>query len=636
MGHTVILQFCRYAIGLCFACISGFTVADVSCTAGAQCSQTIQLVPGWNAVYLQITPDDGNPSTTSDFSTDVVFADLLDSTGPQIDSVWTWLPHRARIEFVQNQTTEALLSQPGWLRFFHPSSGEDFLNNLFAVSANRAYLVRLDGNTPAQLVISGTPVKPRTRWVPDALNFVGFHVDPAAPPTFADYLAASSAHTDPVIYQLNSATGSWDLKNPVTTIIDPDQAYWIYSDGGSSYTGPVQLEQGKVLDFGTGLDSLVVSLRNLSGDAHSLSMNMVANGGPIETKNTDPSSQTAWLPLPLATTVAADELKRVTVGVRRNAFSPGEYAQVMSITVPGMSRWLVPVNASAPSLKGLWVGVVSIDRVSQVHNYRHDCSAGPPVDHDYDPETADIIYGITPGSGFLLCDNAEGLQICDESGKNPSSAPGAPTEACTDIAGFPILMDASEENAVASPFQFRVLLHEDASGQVRLLKDVIQMWQDGTDPVSDPGHYVLLTDDSLVPNFKGIGLRDGEVVGKRVSTIAYDFDGDTHDASGSIGGVLSATLNLAADTPSNPFLHRYHPEHNGLGVDYTTPNSESYAVTRALVLTFGASEGRSNGDGYAQLYGTYTEAFSGLHKFPMTVSGTFTLRHVSPVDTLNQ
>ena len=88
---------------LWFVFSSGIASADVTCIAGGQCTQTITMVPGWNAIHLQVTPDD--------IGTDVVFSDFLDSTDEQIGSVWTWLPHRAKIEFVQNQSTEDLLSQ---------------------------------------------------------------------------------------------------------------------------------------------------------------------------------------------------------------------------------------------------------------------------------------------------------------------------------------------------------------------------------------------------------------------------------------------------------------------------------------------------------------------------------------------
>ena len=76
-------------------------------------------------------------------------------------------------------------------------------------------------------------------------------------------------------------------------------------------------------------------------------------------------------------------------------------------------------------------------------------------------------------------------------------------------------------------------MHVDAGGQARLLKEVTQMWKQGTtkpdpqDPsrqvVDVPGRYVWLTDPSLIPNYRGAALRDGVPVGLRLSTIAYDF-----------------------------------------------------------------------------------------------------------------
>ena len=596
---------------------SGIASASVNCVAGGQCTQTITMAPGWNAIYLQVTPDDNNPITTNDISTNTVFADFLDLTGPQISSVWTWLPHRAKIEFVQNQSTEDLLSQPGWLRFFPAVSPDAFLTNLHAVSANRAYLVKLEGAVGANLVVTGKPVMPRTQWVPDALNFIGFHVDPAAPPTFSDFLAASSAHVNPSVYQLNSASGVWELKDPTTTIIDPHKAYWIYSDGGSSYTGPLQLERGKRLDYGASLESLTLSLRNLSSTPHNLSLDMVANGIPIEHENTAPRPVPRWLPMPLNSVVAADELKRITVGVRRSVFTPGEYAEVLSVTVPGLSRWLVPVTASAPVLRGLFIGTVEINYVSHIHNYRRDCNPA----------------GGNPGIGYSLCTNPTGLASCDIDGTNP----GAGTTACIDT-GLPWLQDPNLLAEVATPMQFRFLLHRDALGQARLLKDVIIMWKDGTDPVTDPGHYVLVTDDTLVPNFKGITLRDGEVVGKRLSSIAYDFVGDTHDLDWVVESVqLSTVLSMPGDAPTNPFRHKYHPQHDGFDVDYVTPNNESYAVSRDILITFGSGdETQSNAANYSLFGGSYREVITGLHKFPIEIRGTLTLQHISPVDVLNQ
>lgn len=89
-------------------------------------NQTIDLRPGWNAVYLEVEP---NPRDTAS-----VFAGL------PIASVWAWNPRTSPVQFIQNPD-ELVPNQPGWLVFFPPSRPEAFLTNLFIVQANRAYLI---------------------------------------------------------------------------------------------------------------------------------------------------------------------------------------------------------------------------------------------------------------------------------------------------------------------------------------------------------------------------------------------------------------------------------------------------------------------------------------------------------------
>src|SRR6185295_13363375 len=57
-----------------------------------------------------------------------------------------------------------------------------------------------------------------------------------------------------------------------------------------------------------------------------------------------------------------------------------------------------------------------------------------------------------------------------------------------------------------SAFDLRLVIHVDGNGKAWLLKEVIQMWQNGTTTTNEagqavtdkPGRYVLLTDDSLI------------------------------------------------------------------------------------------------------------------------------------------
>jgi hypothetical protein len=110
-----------------------------------------------------------------------------------------------------------------------------------------------------------------------------------------------------------------------------------------------------------------------------------------------------------------------------------------------------------------------------------------------------------------------------------------------------------------------------------------------------------------------------------MSTMAYDFAGDTLAMAGGLDGVLTADIVLAADAPTNPFRHYYHADHGGDG----------YEVVRRMEFTFGPV-GEGLGANYDVKQGTYREVISGLHKEQIVAAGSFTLRHAAQIDTLNQ
>ncbi|MBL4671563.1 MAG: hypothetical protein JKX81_04830 [Arenicella sp.] len=623
----------RHCTGLKILCAAALLLAsqasfaDVTCIAGGSCTQTIPLSPGWNSIYVKVKPDDATLPN--------LIANFIDGDGAQIKSVWTWLPHRAKVDFVLDASTESLLSKPGWLRYFPESTEESFLTNLFTIDSNRAYLVHLAGTTSENLEITGKPVAPRTRWTPNSLNLTGFHIDQASPPTFLDFFAASSAHDGALIYELDSASGEWQVVDPATAIMQPHAAYWVFSNGGSDYTGPLALELGDVLDFGSSIQSLNLRIRNHSDQPNTVNLKMLANQTPMEFANPDPVSEDRWLPLPINLSIPADTLYRLRLGLRRANVTAVGYSEVLEVRIPGLTRWLIPVVGLAPSMSslelpkpdteisvwgdlfeqlldilvpvahaqadyaGLWVGVVEINAVSQANNYRRDCVADPAVVATivgFEP----VFIGINPGAG---------------------------AELCTDANGVPVLLDTSALAPVASPFQFRIIVHQNSSGQVNLLKDVIQMWQNGeTDQagvVTTPGRYVLLTDDALIPLFEGTQLRDGETVGSRTSTVAYDFTGAVLAMTGSLGSALEATNFLSEDAPTNPFRHKFHDRH-GQGFD----------IIRVMSLTFDNSASGALGAGYSELNGSFTETVTGLHKYPIISAGDFTLKRLSDVTEL--
>jgi hypothetical protein len=203
-----------------------------------------------------------------------------------------------------------------------------------------------------------------------------------------------------------------------------------------------------------------------------------------------------------------------------------------------------------------------------------------------------------------------------------------------------------------SEMNLRLMLHVDSNGRTRLVKEVIQMWRNGTFTndssgnrvVDKPGEYVLLTDDTLLPMFSGATLRDGESVGRRLSTIGYDFPSSATnnflDLSGAfaIGQSLTGTLTLPYDYPTNPFKHKYHPDHDNLNEHFDGPKIESFTTTRAIQMDFAAGPpaGPAVPDfGYNEMGGVYRESIAGLHKRTIYLRGTFRLSRVSQIAELN-
>ena len=79
------------------------------------------------------------------------------------------------------------------------------------------------------------------------------------------------------------------------------------------------------------------------------------------------------------------------------------------------------------------------------------------------------------------------------------------------------------------------------------------MWRDGTYTndgsgnlvANKPGQYVLLTDDTLIPMFGGSALRDGESVGRRISTVGYDFPSSATNNFLNLSGAFAINQKLS-------------------------------------------------------------------------------------------
>lgn len=558
--------------------------------------QTFVLQPGWNSIYLEVRPEPND--------TETVFGGL------PLASAWAWNPQYAKPDFIEDPTEE-MIQVPGWLGYFPRPRPESVLTNLFAVQPNRAYLLKIDGDAPVTWTVRGKPEIRDPKWVPDSFNLVGFPVDPAIPPTFATFLAASPAHAGQAVFRL--VAGSWQQVNPAATSIRSGEAYWVYCKGPSDYNGPISiaLDTGSELDFGGALGRAQIRIRNLATVPASIRLTQVAGSAPLPLQifRFDPDTgQIAWPMLPsqhlenvsergellveLApkrssfTSDTADLILEVSNGFgykrsiavsAKTAFAPPEFALRRAAEGRGLASALT--TTSVNRFAGLWVGTARVIKVSQAQ------------------------------TGSL------------------------------------------QPTPVKDEFSLRVLIHVDAAGTVRLLKEVIQLWIEGTempDPespgftvVDEPGHYVLVTKESLISSFEGAVLRDGEPVGLRVSTIAYDFPQEFVVMTGTFapGGTVAMALVVDSESPTNPFLHRYHPDHDNLDLRFAAFSEEAYPVSRSLAFELTATDPlgvERSGYGDNEISGIFRETLSGLHRNDIAVEGVFHLRRASGRPYLNQ
>jgi len=184
--------------------------------------------------------------------------------------------------------------------------------------------------------------------------------------------------------------------------------------------------------------------------------------------------------------------------------------------------------------------------------------------------------------------------------------------------------------AAGGQFDFNVLLHVNAAGDVRLLKDVTIMQKRNT--ASNLTQIVLVTDDTLLPNFDGVLKRSGRLVGVRHSSAFYPFEGQFLPLEGGVGSacLLDGTNTVASTLPTNPFRHRYHPVHK----DPKDLKGTAYDIQRRIEFQFRDSR-ILPGEGRERLNGTYRETIRGLHKVPVVVEGDVRLERISLVNTLN-
>jgi hypothetical protein len=413
-------------------------------------TQTVPLRPGWNAVYLEVTPDPADIAS-------VFSAASCGGMPVPLASIWTYDPSFGSVSTPPDPSS-GLRGETGWFGWYPPTSPESLLNNLYSVSVNTPYLVNLGGTNSVTCNITGIPkLRPR-RWIPDSFNLTGFAVDPQGSPSFGAYLQPSTAHDGQAIFRLTTS-GTWVPVLPYLEPIRSGESYWVYTAGSSDYQGPLEIDLLATdrLEFGVTTSEITVEATNKLDIDTVLSIQAVT--GPavplLYEKINQLTSGRTWMPmasqgqafdLPADSRVLVDlapdrdqiadrtqNIVSVTngLGVRilllAGANTPGSGTPTSEVTeyIDDIPGGLPPTSGNPYA--GLWVGVAKVRAVEEVRcvpEPRGTCvTGGASCESDDDCGTGDT------------CDNGCGCQVtgtCDVTGSSCSTFTDCPllVESC--------------------------------------------------------------------------------------------------------------------------------------------------------------------------------------------------------------
>jgi len=577
--------------------------------AGAQwTTQDIPLVPGWNGVQLRVQPAEAE------------CAAIFSNT--PVEKVFWWQRTGTGMEF-DLDPHNPFPRTADWQYWF---TGNPAISTFASLLAGESYEIRVATNAaPFVLHVRGNPVLNPIRWIPWEANLVGLPVSTNMQVSFRDFFCfspdfvmnPSTATVFRVTGMSNTADRVW---NPATAFIRSGEACWISAGSNArDYGGPILVEtetSSRLLDFGSSVSPRTLIVKNLTSTNRTIQITHLASDTPPVLPGISAllgktpllfkvaSSDGSYLPLP-------DVLETNISGLGQLELSLAPVPRALTNGTPGPA----------------WQGII---RVRDGNNPQFANS------------TVDVPVGVSCDGSICSLLDPQGLWV------------GRVT--VTDVERAPtqdgVLNPWSGDGPVpvSRPFTFRVIFHVDSAGTTRLLQRALLAWQpttDTVDPLSDTptnGIMAILTDEADAKAYATLHP-DAKIV--RVSSACFPL---MAPISAKTGSVFSAFGSLAVDVtvpyndPVNPFVHRYHPQHDNLRYDNGVATNlaegiESYTVTRSMDFHFeplDPDRGATNRQwGVTENGGRFEETVTGLNK-TIHAAGTFRVERVSRIGELQE
>ena len=313
--------------------------------ARAQCAaQRVSLKPGWNAVYVEVSPEAGP---------DAVFADW------PVDSVGVYDPASflATRQFSADGGTEGLVSSPilMWNRQYGEASSVD---RIPAGVVCLCFNTNLAGGTFSTTLV-GVPAAPRTTWHPsdggDVLNYFGFSLQNGASVAPEAYLAGFDERTGDTMLRIGGKIrGEPPSRLPFYAggTVSDGEALLVGSSDLSDWSGALFVSPQSGLDFGTSGTRATLSVRNDGGEPRTVALELDRAVDELDTRLRFSSAFLRWRDEDVARTNAAWNAVDAMGEVARKRLDAGE-------------TWHGPLTlGSSPATPGdIGVVPVTIDRI---------------------------------------------------------------------------------------------------------------------------------------------------------------------------------------------------------------------------------------------------------------------------------
>ncbi len=500
---------------------------------------------------------------------------------PVVTEVWRWNPNPTQVQF----TTSPLIPSAGTAEWSVWKS-DGTASSLGQMIGQAAYLVKC--SAAANVTIAQRVLPPSASWVRNGANLLGFpsRLNASVFPTFSSYFATYPAAIASNVKIYKYVGGDLGPGNPLQVFapaserLDRNQAYWFDSKVVGNFYAPVEisLSKGSGLDFGRIGSTITVSLLNRSAIASTVTIAPVAS----------------------ATAPAGQEGVTAAVPVTRRVFNAGT-ASWTETPISVAYNEVVGPNASIELSFGIDRGAASMTGAAADAFFasllRFTDSAG----------LYDILLPVTARKASLA-----GLWVGDVQVNEVESK----------------TVGHSGKNTSRS-YPLRYIIHVDEAGGARVLSQVFMGML-----ATEPRRLGLCTAESTLDPENKAGA-------SRIVAAHMPLDRVLHVGTGSfaLGDSLTRTISTPFNDPTSPFVHQYHPDHdNQSGTTALVSGQESYDISRAVTFNFAATapdDTSATGYGSSLIAGTYSEVITGLRKDSLTLTGTFELRRVSEISTLN-